>query len=143
VVEWLRDAYLELIERTPLILAELRPAEPYSNGESNPLDWETLARIFYIQTKVTASMKSIRRGSGYCDGCHSDMKFCECRILRLVDETFRGELENLRENLGHVEHPLPRKLPISYLYPLKTILYTQHLRQRSTSHKLEDKIKEA
>ena len=123
VAEWLRDACFELAQKAPLDLEGLRPAEPHHsnplvdrNWEATSRDWETLARIFYLQTKVAAFIKSIS-GSNYscynCDmdfgGSNADACLCKCRILRLVDETFRGELESLG---GHVERLPPRKLPI-------------------------------
>jgi hypothetical protein len=139
VAEWLRDAYMELIQKTPLDFEELlvRPAEPYSDPldrkweaeakkwEAISRDWETLARISRLQTKVATSAAG---SLGYydCDECcmtYTKGRLCKCRILAMVDKAFRGELESLRENPVHVEHPLPRKLPISYLCPLKTILF--------------------
>jgi hypothetical protein len=136
VAEWLRDAYLELTQKKTLDFEELiRPAEPYSNPldrnweadakrlEARIRDWETLARIFYLRTKVAASIMSFPAHNYYnCTDCfmayggpYSNACLCKCRILALVDEAFRGELESLRENPGYVEHPLTRKLPISYL----------------------------
>jgi len=126
VAEWLRDAYVELTPKVPLNFEELRPAEPHSNSldtnwEETARDWETLARILYLQTKATAELKAL--GSNYhCSACHRDRDIyspfgsgppspneclCKCRILTLVDETFRGELESLKENPEHIEHPLP------------------------------------
>jgi hypothetical protein len=141
VAEWLRDAYLELTQTTPLDFEELRPAEPYSDpldrnweGEAKKWeaisrDWETLARIAQLQTKV-ATTSSLPAGSlnrlnlnysGYysanCAECgmnaysNAGGRPCKCRILGMVDEAFRAELENLKENPEHVEPPLPCKLP--------------------------------
>jgi hypothetical protein len=138
VAEWLRDAYLELAQKTTLDFEELRPANPYSNPldrnweadakkwEATSRDWETLARIFYLQTKVVTSIMSIA-GSHYCcyecnmeyGGSYPDACLCKCRLLAIVNEAFRGELESLMENPGYVEHPLPRKLLNSYFCPLK------------------------
>ena len=136
MAEWLRDTYLELIQKSPLDFEGLRPAVPYSNPleanwesdakkwEASSRNWETLARLFYLQTKVEASIKSLA-GNKYscykCDmdfgGSYPDACLCKCRLLRLVDETFREELESLRENPGQVEQRLPRtsKLSMSYL----------------------------
>ena len=130
VAEWLRDAYFELSQKAPLDLMKLRPAKPHSNPlvdreadakmwEATYRDWETLARIFCVQSKVAAFTKSIS-GNNYscynCDmdfgGSNADARLCKCRILRLVDEIFQGELESLREKPEHGEHPPPRKLPI-------------------------------
>lgn len=132
VAAWLRDAYFELTtQETPLNLEELRPAEPHYNPlidrnwevdakkwEATSRDWETLARIFHLQTKVAASISSrtVRPPILYiCDmGCgESYVDLCKCRLLSMVDEAFRGELESLRENPEHVDHPLPRELLIS------------------------------
>ena len=141
VAEWLQDAYLELTQKTPLDLEELRPAEPYSSSdpldrnweadakkwEATSKDWETLARIFHLQT-VAASNRIMSNSapvtdvwgqavSGYrCDVCglsYSSGWLCKCRILPMVSEAFRGELEGLREDPGLVEH-LSRKLPLLY-----------------------------
>jgi hypothetical protein len=117
VEKWLRDAYLELTQKSPLDLEELRPAEPYSNGnsESSPLDrkwkatskdWETLARISNLQTKVANSVINLP-GRYHCRDCAMNYGgsyscLCKCRLLDMVDETFRGELESLRENPEHV-----------------------------------------
>ena len=154
VEQWLRDAYLELTEKAALDFEELRPAEPFSNGEFNPLDrnweetsrdWETLARIFYLRAKVATSVISTVT-SQYscrcfqCGGTYSDTCLCATGdhlprsklpvSYAMVDEIFRGELKSFKENPGDVEIPLPRKLPTSYLCPLKTILYSQQHRQR-------------
>ena len=132
VAEWLRDAYLELIQKAPSDFEELWPAEPHSNSEADAKkweatsrDWETLARIFYLRTKLAAPIIASRCYSSYgcdslgCNGSYSEAYPCKCRLLPMVDEAFRGELGSLKENPGHVEHPLTRKLPISYLCPLK------------------------
>lgn len=134
VADWLRDAYLELItQKTTLDFEEFRPAEPYI--ESNPLDnrdweaearkwettsrdWETLARISQLQTKVATSIASIT-SYHFCSECRvnygaSYRSLCKCRLLALVDEAFREELENLKENPKHIKHPLRRKLPTSF-----------------------------
>jgi hypothetical protein len=121
VAEWLRNGYLELAQKRPLEFEELRPAEPHSN----PLDqnwevdarkwkmtaraWETLARICYLQTKAAA----FSRSDSYCHQCcmyygpSRDSFLCKCNLLPMVDETFREELESLKEIPEHVEHPLP------------------------------------
>ena len=149
VAEWLRDAYLELAQKSPLNFDELRPAEPPSNPvdrdweadakrwEAISRDWETLARIAQVQFKTKAASSQTWSGTyktqvctycgmtTYSNGCMNS----NCRVLAIaamVDETFRGELESFRENPEHVEPPLPCKLPISYyLCPFKTILYSQ------------------
>jgi len=117
VADWLRNAYLELTQKLPLDLEELRPAEPYSDNwdaikwEATSMDWETIARILHLQTKLAAS------GPGYeftgttfqcyeCGGLYGQI--CKCRVLPMVNEAFRGELEGLREDPGpdDSEHPL-------------------------------------
>ena len=128
----MRDAYSELIQKAPSDFEELWPAEPHSNSEADAKkweatsrDWETLARIFYLRTKLATSF--INSHPYHCShacnmGCgetNSEAYPCKCRLLPMVDETFRGELKSLRENPEHIEHPLTRKLPISYLCPLK------------------------
>jgi hypothetical protein len=139
VAQWLRDAYLELTQKMPLDLEELRPAEPYpepldrnweadaKKWEATSRDWETLARIFHLQTVAASTrIKSIPvhtvsafgqvsqvTSDHRCDECglsYSSGWLCECRVLPMVNEAFRGELEGLREDPGHVEHPLTRKL---------------------------------
>ena len=145
VPEWLRDAYLELTQKTPLDFEALRPAEPYYS-ESISLDkdweadakkwettskaWETLAKISQLQTRVATSITSTV-GYNYC--CQCSMNYgasyrclCKCRLLALAEEAFQEELESLKENPKNVKHPLRRKLPIvSYLYSLKINLYRQ------------------
>jgi hypothetical protein len=132
VAEWLRDAYLELTQTTPLDFEELRPqaaAEPYSDPldrnweaeakkwEAISRDWETLARIAQLQTKVATSSTAGSLNYYYCAECGMNAysnpggRPCKCRILGMVDEAFRAELENLKENPEHVEPPLPCKLP--------------------------------
>ena len=124
VVEWLRDAYSELTQSTPLDFENLRPAEPYSNPldrnweadakkwEASSRDWETIARIFYLQTKVAAFITSFSDRRYHCDECRMDYGesfasanagLCRCRLLAMVDEAFRGELESFP---GYVELPL-------------------------------------
>jgi len=121
VAEWLRDAYFELTQKTPLDFEELRPPEPYFNSldrnweadskkwEATFRDWETLARISHLQTKVATSIMSLGGNRLlYCNECDMDFGFsrrclCRCRLLSMVDENFRGELESFRENSGHNE----------------------------------------
>jgi len=124
VAEWLRDGYLELSRKWPLNFEELRPAEPCSNPldlnweadakkwEMTARSWETLARMCYLQTKAVASINS--NGNQYCQQCgiycgpsYPENFLCQCRLLIMVDELFREELGSLKENLEHVEHPLP------------------------------------
>ena len=139
VEEWLLDAFLELItQKTPLDFEKLQPTESFSNPldrnwevyakklEVISRDWETLARISNLQMKVATSIVSFCGGRYYCYKCcmnyggsPSDGCLCKCRLLAMVDEAFRGELESYP---GHVEHPFPRKLPISYLCLLKKII---------------------
>ena len=82
--EWLslRDVYLELTPKEALNIEELQPSEPYSGPESNLLDrdweadakkrkaisrdWETLARISQLQTKVANFIASFN-GYHYCN----------------------------------------------------------------------------
>jgi hypothetical protein len=141
VADWLRDAYLELTQKLPLDLEELRPSEPYSDRdakkwEATSMDWETIARILHLQTKMAAfgyeSMGMCGRQCYECDGSYVIGRICKCRVLPMVNEAFGGELEGLREDPGpddseHPLIPLSRKLsmPLSYLCPLKTILYSQ------------------
>ena len=151
VVEWLREAYLELIQKSTLNFEELvRPAaEPsYSNPqdrdweadakkwEARSRDWETLARISQLQIK--ANMSIVAPGQYYdCYECQENSSttemLCKCGILDMVDKAFRGELESLKENPEHVEPPLPSKIPISCLCPLKLILYWQRQQRRNSS----------
>ena len=121
VAEWLRNAYFELTENKTLDIEELRPAEPFSNSldktwEATSRDWETLARIFYLQTKVAAAFEA--GVSHSCPSCDVPEYFgripsslCKCGILAMVDEAFRRELESLKENSEPFEPPLPCKLP--------------------------------
>lgn len=120
---------MELAQKKPLDIEDLRPAEPSSTNdnllernceedakkwEATFRDWETVARIFYLQTKITASVNintdSRRR---HCRNCGSDFGgsstriLCKCRLKRLVDEAFRGELESLGENLEYIDLPHP------------------------------------
>jgi len=151
VAAWLRDGYLELTQQRPLDFEALRPAESYSNPldlnwevdakkwEATARGWETLARICYIQTKAVASISD--GCNYYCQECgvhygvsYPDTFLCKCRLLTMVDEVFRGELESLKDNPEHVEHPLSRK--ISYhinISPFKTTLYSRQHQQPSTS----------
>ena len=126
VTEWLRDAYSELTKIISLDFEKLVPEEPYSNPldgnweadakkwEATSRDWETLARIFFLQTKVAASITSFNGCNYHCDECgmeYGRSRLCECRLLAMVDEAFRGELASYP---GYIELPLPRKLPILF-----------------------------
>ena len=44
-------------------------------------------------------------------GVTSGFGVCDCRVLGMVDEAFRGEFEILKENLELVEPPLSGILP--------------------------------
>ena len=114
VAQWLRDAYVELIQKKTLDLEELRPAEPYSdNWEATSKDWETLARIFHLQTKVAAYEST---GNLHCYECGRSYEvngqICKCRVLSMVKEAFREELEGLKD-----PDLLSRKLLLSYFCP--------------------------
>ena len=150
VAEWLRDAIFELIQKSPSEFEELLwPANPYSNSldgnwEATSREWETLARIFYLQTKVAAAIISRSvSGARYfcsqfkCDNYVDGSSLCKCRLLPMVDEAFRGEFENLKENPEHVEHPLPCKFPISYLCALKIIFIANSTSSPNLSAELE------
>ena len=133
VAEWLRDSYLELIQKSPSEFEELWPTNPCSNSldgnwEATSREWETLARIFYVQTKVAATIISFAGNNYYCSECEiyaGGSILCKCHLLSLVDVAFRGELECLKENTEHVEHPLPCELPniifvsveMNFVYP--------------------------
>jgi hypothetical protein len=145
VEDWLRNAYLELTQRQSLDFdsEELRPAaEPYSNGESDTRDWEaeakrweavsrgweTLARISQLQKKAVLPADVT---DFYCDQCFGHAypggPLCDCQILDVVNETFRGEFESLKENPDHVDPPLPCKLSkiiIIFYFVEKKILYS-------------------
>ena len=126
VVEWLQDAYMELTLKTfsSLDIEELRPAEPY-HGDSNPQDrdseadikkweptvkdWEMLLKISRLQTTVAFKLMSNFKGRFHCANCDKDYgsdykSLCKCRLLVLVNETFRRELESFRESPEHDEH---------------------------------------
>ena len=124
---------------SPLVMCE-NEEQFGRKPETASRDWETLARILHLQTKVAASVaasmiKSSNVSRFYhcseCDMCYGGASnnliahLCKCRLLCLVDEAFQGELESLRDNPEHVKHPLPRKVPMPYLCPLKSILYSQ------------------
>jgi len=118
VVEWLRDAYLELTQKEPLDFEELRPAELYANRdpldknrEATPMDWETLARISNLQAKVATSIMSLAGNRYHCNECamhyggsYPEGCLCKCRLLAMVDEAFREELKSYP---GYVELPSP------------------------------------
>ena len=149
VAEWLRDAYLELTQKSPSEFEELWPTKQYSNSlngnlEATSREWETLARIFYVQTKAAAIIISFAGNCYYCSECDmqyggrlSNASLCKCRLLPMVDEAFRGEFENLKENPEHVEHPLPCKFPISYLCALKIIFIANSTSSPNLSAELE------
>ena len=144
VAEWLRDAYMELAQKTPLEFEKLRPEKPYSNPldrnwevdskkwEATFRDWETLTRVSHFQTKVANYIMIYYVGRYHCYECDMDYGvscncLCKCRLLAMVDNVFRGELESLRENPEHdtLGHPLLRKLPISYLLSVGYFLSSQ------------------
>ena len=86
------------------------------------MDWETLARISNLQTKVAYSIMSFTEDSYFCGRCACEYGgpypgcLCECCFLAMVDEAFRGELESYP---GYVKLPLPRKLLILYLRQIR------------------------
>jgi hypothetical protein len=115
VAEWLRDAYSELVRTSPSDLEKLLPTEPYSDNwdakkwEAISRDWETLARLFLLKTKIDPI------GPGkwqICDGscARGPGDPCNCRVLwvlSMVNEAFREELEGLREDLDLLSRKLP------------------------------------
>ena len=140
VADWLRDAYLELTQKSPLDFEELQPAvEPCSDPVDSDWEanskkweelsrhWETLARISQVQTKVANSRIPVTgnyQSSQTCSTCRIYLysgNACanlNCRVLAvtaMVDETIREELESLKGDPEHVEPPLPCKLPIYHI----------------------------
>ena len=134
VAEWLQEACLDGIRQKPLDFDELQPSEPsYSESKSEidrdweadakqwkaiSREWETLARITQLQMKVATTTP--QTDNDYCQECKmfygvSYRCLCKCRLIALADEAFGGELKSLKQISDHVEHPLPCKLPISYL----------------------------
>ena len=161
VADWLRDAYLELAQKPSLDFKTLRPEEPISNPEDRDWeeeakkweaisrDWETLAKISHIQMKAVPTYSGVYGSCTHC-GMYKYSSNCTnagCRILiitAMVDETFRGELESLKEN-PDVEPPLPCKLPISYFssYPLKIKLCIANRARRAAPPKKRKRRKKA
>jgi len=135
VVEWLRDAYLELTQKIPLDFdsEELRPAKLYftrdpldRNWGPSSMHWETLAKISNLQMKVATSIMSFASNRYHCDECAMDYGgsysgypngcLCRCRLSFMVDEAFRRELEGYP---GYVEFPPPS--PLVAARPTNTI----------------------
>jgi hypothetical protein len=139
VAEWLRDAYLEVTQQPPLDFDALRPAEPYFESDSVDRDWEayakkweavsrdweTLAKISQLQTKVATSITAIPSYT-HCYECRMNYGapykcLCKCRLSALAEEAFREELKSLEENPKKAKNLPRRKLPLSYLCPMKAI----------------------
>ena len=90
MVEWLRVrvAYLDLRKRLP------KSGKQYLGIGK---------RLLGFQMKVAMGLVPVVVTSGF--------GVCDCRVLGMVDEAFRGEFEILKENLELVEPPLSGMLP--------------------------------
>ncbi|KAF9523874.1 hypothetical protein CPB83DRAFT_910379 [Crepidotus variabilis] len=110
VKQWLRNAYAKLVQQEELSIESLH------HGEDNILDWETIARLFSVRTKLSSWPSTTPRpicyscssGYGVCQfGCRSaGSQITLERILGEVDILFRGEFKNMdidTKTLNHVD----------------------------------------
>ena len=108
VVDWLRTAYQQLVKQPSLGIPDLRGPEP--------LDWETIARIFFIRQTVTQNQPA---KSVYCYNCcgyyqGSACNRCNPSVILVassseLEEIFRDEFESTKRqsDQSKVDPPLP------------------------------------
>ncbi|PPQ85830.1 hypothetical protein CVT25_003461 [Psilocybe cyanescens] len=96
VTDWIRNAYVELVQKDTLKIEEL-------SETSSPLDWPTIAKIFYMRdySPQTATNYSTRHGCGNNHGgasCpygypirYNVLKQTPNAAREIVDEIFRKE----------------------------------------------------
>jgi len=90
VIDWLRTAYKQLVQRPSLGIPDLTGPEP--------LDWETIAKIFFLRQTITQKQPPA------CSCCSPpDTSSSE------LEEIFRDEFESMKEQSDHsqVDPPLP------------------------------------
>jgi len=90
VIDWLRTAYKQLVQQPSLGIPDLTGPEP--------LDWETIAKIFFLRQTITQKQPPA------CSCCSPpDTSSSE------LEEIFRDEFESMKEQSDHsqVDPPLP------------------------------------
>ncbi|CAA7260400.1 unnamed protein product [Cyclocybe aegerita] len=108
VLNWLRDAYIRLVDQSSLSIEDLRT--PLT------LDWETTTRIFYARS-LPMGVKPTLIHSASCDinddwgggncSCSPQIDRSACSRSRFVEEVFKTEFSVMCPNADHVEPPLP------------------------------------
>lgn len=93
VLPWLKSSYLRLLRQNTLTIEEL---------SSHPgLDWETIARLFYIAKEVQGS----QRNHGYycliCGNPVAAQKICDTCRMNLFETIFRTEFESMNTMQNH------------------------------------------
>lgn len=102
IVDWLRDGYTELVQRSTLKMEDLR-------GSSFPVSWETTAKIFCARDSLSSDNFSNYSccGSWHGPSYTNPPKHCRCRIVKAVDEAFSADFEALNDNPISSGPPLP------------------------------------
>ncbi|KIM36758.1 hypothetical protein M413DRAFT_31388 [Hebeloma cylindrosporum] len=102
IVDWLRDGYTELVQRSTLKMEDLR-------GSSFPVSWETTAKIFCARDSLSPNNFSNYSccGSGHGPSYTNPPKHCRCRVVKAVDEAFSADFEALNDNPISSGPPLP------------------------------------
>jgi len=98
-IDWVKDGYAALCSNPPSTLEEFKPSEPFGPPG---LDWESIARILYVQNKIRNENLNSNQ---YCSTC--GMHFgpgygtttCRnsCRIKTVIEEVFRVEFDLMKD----------------------------------------------
>ncbi|KDR75485.1 hypothetical protein GALMADRAFT_483801 [Galerina marginata CBS 339.88] len=99
VSAWIQDGYVQLVQKKPLVLEELRMPP------SVALDWETIARICHIRENFIITTF----GGAWCDQCGTSQgnTICRCYCLPKIEKMFQIELGAMKEMDNNSSPPLP------------------------------------
>ncbi|PPR06868.1 hypothetical protein CVT26_003992 [Gymnopilus dilepis] len=134
VPDWLKDGYVEIAMKRPLNVDEL-VGHAFPEQEGHPEDgqdtsaywkeraekmemfarsWEAVARICTIQTVASTTASQNAYGNQHCGTCnvyygpgYPQLPLCKCRITTKVEEVFRKELEDLKQDTKYTDPALP------------------------------------
>ncbi|KAF9552807.1 hypothetical protein CPC08DRAFT_768030 [Agrocybe pediades] len=95
VVDWVKDGYKALCQQPAETLEEMnRPNESFG------LDWEAIARIYFVREKLRR--QSQITGNQYCNICclsygpsYQATFACQCRYVSAIEEVFNRELATM------------------------------------------------
>ena len=91
LLPWLKSSYLRLLQQNTLTIEEL---------SSYPgLDWETIARLFYIAKQVQGSQMNYNCSN--CGNYVAAQHLCKACHMNFLEDVFRTEFESMNTMQNH------------------------------------------